>query len=1519
MSKRLSTLTTMVMALLLLTTLPLTAQPTGEVTDEHGIIVKPADGLRQVYSRSGWCLKNDDGVRIMEQGGTMHIVTCDDGTVYIRNILVSYPTGTWVKGQKEGNTITVPTRQPVYWNEQASVTYSVGWCMYESEWDSYSTYDSYSDVITFEIDPEAQTISLQNSSRETFIALLWDDDDSFAWHGDWESVWTYEQDYEPLPVAEVTPPATMTTAEWYVRGHQTVAEVRQVVKGRVTVGFDGNDVYLKGIFAQYPDAWMKGTAEDGIVTFDGMQILGTQDGEQVYAVGMEAGDLTPFVMTYNAESQVLSSTMSLIANTSTTDIAVADSYDDITIQISDPYAPIESLPYRNDIDTEEDFEWFTVIDANQDETTWQYYYDEQGFASCKYNSDNNADDWLISPAFRLEAGKTYSMAIDMNTSSEYYTERFEVMMGSEATAEAMTTEVIAARGINNESPVTFDNKLITVPETGIYYFGIHAISDADQASLRASHFFVDETVLEAPVAVSDLTVTANSEEGFVTVAFTTPGTNIGGESLTEALTVDIIRDNEKLISVNGVATNSPFTYKDAEVDFGTHSYSVTVSNSHGQSSCQPVSVTLTPTYDVPYVADFSEDDTFSLFTTIDNNDDGSRWENNIMYAAYEYNSVNDGDDYLITPGIRLEAGKTYNIIVEAEAAGDFHERFEVLIGQGTTVEAQTTTVIDPVEIVGSEGRKPFENTFSCTESGIYNVAVHCISDADMYALWIHKLTVEIGPLPTAPAAPELSVTAAENGELKADISITAPTTAIDGSELTVNLEKIELYRDEELIATRENVAPGDIINIIDEEMSNGSHTYQAIAYNADGAGKKSERVSVYTGIDAPTDVANVTIKDQLTSVVLTWDAVSVVGANGGYVDPTEVDYKIWACEPGSTLVFASEPVATVHGVTTCELPFITNEGEQTYQSWVVTSANNSGESYLSSATPATLTIGRPYDLPVRESFADGRFHYYCDYVGLPMTLAIGSDGDDSALALTSQQENSLVAFTTGKLNIKDAKNPTLIVDAAAFGADNFSIIATRDGQEAEIIKSAELGQNYQTIEVSLADWQDAEYIMLGFMAHINKATVLDDWTGELVEEGDAIVLDNMRIIDKMEHNLAVTLSAPESLQAGIGGSILATITNWGQQPAANYTIDVKAGDNDVMMEEMMMPELESYDSYTMPVSIPTSIFTEAGPMTVTATIVYAADEDSKDNTAEVVITITDPVTPAPTDLIAEEKDDVGVGLSWTAPETAVLFTESFENGMGGWTTLDKDEDGFDWIHSMYGESEVYMETNTGLGCVYSESFSNASSKALTPDNWLVSPQLILDGTFSFYAKGQDPDWCDEHFAVYVTTGDPTDTDSYQQVSEELVASSTMTEYSVDLSEYEGQTGYVAIRHFNVSDMYTLVVDDISYTMGGQPTSYRIYCDGKIISTVTGGETTCILPADDIAAGMHTFAVTAVYNNGQESRPAVATLATSIDEIVSDGHPVDVYSLDGRMVRRQATTLSGLHGVYVIEGMTVIVK
>ncbi len=146
---------------------------------------------------------------------------------------------------------------------------------------------------------------------------------------------------------------------------------------------------------------------------------------------------------------------------------------------------------------------------------------------------------------------------------------------------------------------------------------------------------------------------------------------------------------------------------------------------------------------------------------------------------------------------------------------------------------------------------------------------------------------------------------------------------------------------------------------------------------------------------------------------------------------------------------------------------------------------------------------------------------------------------------------------------------------------------------------------------------------------------------------------------------------------------------------------------------------------------------------------------------------------------------------------------------GGWTCIDADGDGYEWFH-LNDTPDLDYANHSGIGHVTSASYvhtTDSTGRALTPDNWLVSPRVKIDGELSFWACGQDPNWASEVFRVYTST----DKVNWVPISDDITATGEMTEYTFDLTPYACQNGYVAIRHYNVTDMFRLNVDDIAIT------------------------------------------------------------------------------------------------------------
>ena len=193
----------------------------------------------------------------------------------------------------------------------------------------------------------------------------------------------------------------------------------------------------------------------------------------------------------------------------------------------------------------------------------------------------------------------------------------------------------------------------------------------------------------------------------------------------------------------------------------------------------------------------------------------------------------------------------------------------------------------------------------------------------------------------------------------------------------------------------------------------------------------------------------------------------------------------------------------------------------------------------------------------------------------------------------------------------------------------------------------------------------------------------------------------------------------------------------------------------------------------------------------------------------------------------------------------------FEDGTSqGWTFL-KGTNGNspnNWMHCVDYTPRDYTSGkghNASDGFMLSESYisgvSSNSGTAVTPDNYLVSPQVRLGGSISFWATDVNDTYGAEHFAVAVSTNGNTDVNDFTQVQEwtllakpertgntRTIIDGTWYEYTADLSAFTG-LGYVAIHHFNCNDQWLLCVDDITIVEGTSfgPSVTGIFNPGEI--------------------------------------------------------------------------------------------
>ena len=173
---------------------------------------------------------------------------------------------------------------------------------------------------------------------------------------------------------------------------------------------------------------------------------------------------------------------------------------------------------------------------------------------------------------------------------------------------------------------------------------------------------------------------------------------------------------------------------------------------------------------------------------------------------------------------------------------------------------------------------------------------------------------------------------------------------------------------------------------------------------------------------------------------------------------------------------------------------------------------------------------------------------------------------------------------------------------------------------------------------------------------------------------------------------------------------------------------------------------------------------------------------------------------------------LAISLAFAFGGVAQSLHYDFEDGtLQGWTILDGDGDGHCWEPSIGGMGH----NSNGMVMAYSRDY--ATGEPLTPNEYLVSPRLVLNEwpVINFFVCALDEIYCAEHFGVSIST-----TVNDDPLAFTLLHDWTLTakdagnrqgnwyNYTVDLSAYTGQEVYVAIRHHYCSGQSAICVDDI---------------------------------------------------------------------------------------------------------------
>ena len=501
---------------------------------------------------------------------------------------------------------------------------------------------------------------------------------------------------------------------------------------------------------------------------------------------------------------------------------------------------VMSLPYRSDIAADHT-SWSSIIGSFATSAdNWYFEPADNSYSFVSY--DNIEDNWLISPALRMETAGDYRISI----SAEIYGS-LDVYLGTDpARPETFTIPVTG----NTDIPAGDDpaNAMVEIPAPGTYYVGFHAhAKEGSSYGYGITSLYVRE-YKDWPKPVDDLASAVDPNGAMeVTLGWTNPSLSVKGNRLEALEKVEIYRDSELIATLTDAAPGQKMHYTDSSVPTpGLHIYHILPYNALGaaEDGIRPVSTTYvgTTVEPFPYRISSADSDAATGFAKwYAHNPAGVPdrewhlaygwryyWESRQLHNNYEPYA---NDDYLATPYITMTKGY-YNVtfsVVDRHANYDF--------GYLTDRADMPSTFVKVQEMRGSEIYN--EHTVSAVvyipADGNYAMAWHHVGTADANS-GVEIYGIDMTPVKAVPSQAEnLTVTPGADFALTADISWTNPTTDNAGMPLD-KITRISVLRNGESVEADIDLTPGASQTITDRAIpADGEYVYQVIVLNDNGA------------------------------------------------------------------------------------------------------------------------------------------------------------------------------------------------------------------------------------------------------------------------------------------------------------------------------------------------------------------------------------------------------------------------------------------------------------------------------------------------------------------------------------------------------------------------------------------------------------------------------------------------------------------------------------------------------------
>ncbi len=213
-------------------------------------------------------------------------------------------------------------------------------------------------------------------------------------------------------------------------------------------------------------------------------------------------------------------------------------------------------PFDENFTTQQGFDRFTVVDANNDgvkpqysdwRNTWVRFHKVYTYSGTVADhamiySQNAANDYLLTPPLQLEKGGSYELKLTAKKgySDKRYDQRMRILVGPAGEDLADYRVLKDTFDIDDVNLMEFMTN-VNITTDGIYQIALHAVSKAESGELYVDEIHLAASLLAtAPDTVTNLRAAANSE-GYLkaTVRFNAPAKTLHGDELTAISHIDV--------------------------------------------------------------------------------------------------------------------------------------------------------------------------------------------------------------------------------------------------------------------------------------------------------------------------------------------------------------------------------------------------------------------------------------------------------------------------------------------------------------------------------------------------------------------------------------------------------------------------------------------------------------------------------------------------------------------------------------------------------------------------------------------------------------------------------------------------------------------------------------------------------------------------------------------------------------------------------------------------------------------